>query len=161
MRGDRRGRFWGRLGAGTMRGHRLEWRLRWGMEWGGGETVFFFFSCWERRPDAGVSSVCLIHFGPIFCLVFFFFFSQLCIRERDGFATDLEQDEASMSSLGKNFGGDLFSFFITLLVQGCPAEFVQPFPQTVNLAPRRFQVLLPPKKGCGSENTEYPSPSQP
>ena len=50
MRGDRRRRFWGRLGAGTMRGHRLEWRLRWGMEWGGGETVFFFFLVGSGDP---------------------------------------------------------------------------------------------------------------
>lgn len=53
-----------------------------------------------------------VFFSPRF--VFVFCFSQLCIRERESFATDLEQDEASISSLGKSFGGDLHICFSSL-----------------------------------------------
>lgn len=36
---------------------------------------------------------------------------QLCVKERDSFATDLAQDEAVMSKVGKAFSGALVSAF--------------------------------------------------
>lgn len=41
------------------------------------------------------------------CLfVFLLAVAQLCIKEREGFATDLANDESLMSSMGKTLGGD-------------------------------------------------------